>query len=391
MKLKSLLCQKEKLRAGGQNKMGVFKRIVKSKDGTKTPYWYIRYAMNGKIKWESAGRVGIVTKTVAQRILDRRKQQVELGQHDIITTRIPTLSDFANEYLHHVRYVVCKRSWKRDENSLAHLLKFFGELKLSAITPKDIIDYQNKRRTESAKPATINRELACFKSLFNLAKQRNRFFSDNPVSRVKFLEENNQIERVLSPSEEVKLLANSAPHIKPIIITAVNTGLRKFEILSLKWENIALENNLITIEATNTKSKRLKRIPINSKLKSILLKQKLITGYSENVFLTPEGNSYKRQDSLKYSFQRACKRAGIKNLRFHDLRHSFASRAVEAGAPIVAISKILGHSSLQTTMRYAHPDESLRETVEKVGNFNQNYSNNYSNEKIENIKPPVTP
>ena len=289
----------------------------------------------------------------------------------MVGARIPTLKEFSAEYLSYVRDIVEKRSWKRDENSLAHLLKFFGELKLSAITPNDIIDYQNKRRKENANPATINRELACFKHLFNIAKQKNKYFGDNPVSKVKFLEENNHVERVLSIEEEQRLISCCSPHLKPIIVTAMNTGIRKFEILSLKWKNIDFENNLITVEATNTKSKRLKRIPINSLLKSVLLKQKLITRFNEHVFLTPDGNRYKRQDSLKHSFLGACRRARIQNLRFHDLRHTFASRAVETGAPIVAISKILGHSSLQTTMRYAHPDDSLRETVEKVGNFNK--------------------
>lgn len=186
--------------------MGVFKRWIKSKDGAKTPYFYIRYALNGKIKWESVGKVGIVTKAVAQRKLDERKRQIERGQHDLIGAKIPTLSKFASEYMHHVKHVVCKRSWKRDENSLAHLVQLFGEFKLSAITSKDIIDYQNKRRTEEAKPATINRELACLKHLFNVAKQKNKFFGYNPVSKVKFLDENNPVERVLTAQEEERLL-----------------------------------------------------------------------------------------------------------------------------------------------------------------------------------------
>ena len=96
---------------------------------------------------------------------------------------------------------------------------------------------------------------------------------------------------------------------------------------------------------------------------------KLKTGFSGYVFLTPKGTPYRKEDSLKYSFKRACERAGIENLRFHDLRHTAATHMIEGGASIVAVSKILGHSSLATTMRYAHPDDSLKEAVEKLANF----------------------
>ena len=365
--------------------MGVFKRWIKSKNGTKTPYWYIRYTVNGKEKWESVGKVGEITKAIAQAWLEEKKRQVRRDQLDMIGAKIPTLFEFANVYLSYVRDTVAKRSWKRDELSLTHLKDFFGDRKLSAITSKDILDYQSKRLKDGVKPATVNRELACLKHLFNIAKQRSKFFGENPVSKVKFLEENNQLERVLNSEEEEQLISNSAQHLRPILFTAIHTGMRKSEILSLKWCNIDLENNIITVEPTNTKSKRLKRIPINSTLRRVLLEQKLKTSFSENVFLNPEGKPYQRGDSLKRCFEGALRRANIQGLRFHDLRHTAATRMIESGASIVAVSKILGHSSLITTMRYSHPDNSLREAVEKLSNFTQDRSNNRSNENTEKV------
>jgi len=349
--------------------MGVLKITRKYPSGKKVSYLYIRYALNGKLKKEAVGKVGEVTKAVAQELLHQRKRQIRLGQLDMIGARIPTLKEFSVEYLAYVRDIVGKRSWKRDEQAISHLIRSFGGYKLSEIESNVIIDYQGKRLIEGLKPATINRELAVLKHLFNVAKQRQKFFGDNPVSKVNFLQENNQIERILSIEEEKRLMNSSPSHISPIIVTALNTGMRKSEILTLKWSNVDLENNLIIIEANNSKSKRKKIIPINTELKSLFLNQKLKTASSEYVFLTPKGEPYKREDSLKYSFKRACKTAGIEGLRFHDLRHTFASRGVESGCPLVAISKILGHSNIQTTMRYAHPDESLRDTVEKIGNF----------------------
>ena len=174
--------------------MGAFKRFVKSKDGVKTPYWYIRYAMNGKMKWESVGKVGDITKTVAQAKLAERKRQIALGQYEQIGANIPTLLEIRDEYLSYKKDVIRNRSWKRNENSMRHLINFFGDYKLSSITPSDIIDYQNKRLKDTInnhpiKPATVNRELACLRSLFNFAKQRSKFFGENPVSKVKFLDE----------------------------------------------------------------------------------------------------------------------------------------------------------------------------------------------------------
>ncbi len=363
--------------------MGVFKRWRKYEDGSKVPYWYIRYAVNGKIKWEAVGKAGVVTKDVALRRLAKRKQQIELGQQNEIGARVPTLREFSNEYLTYIRDTIAKRSCRRDEISVAHSNNFFGSYKLSAITPKDIVDYQSNRLKEGRKPATVNRELACLKHLFNFAKQRGKFFGENPVSKVRFLEENNQVERVLTLDEEERLIANSAPHLRPIILTAIHTGMRKGELLSLKWINADLEHNVISVEPTNTKSKKLKRIPINSKLRRILLEQKLKTGFSDYVFLNPEGKPYLSAFSVKTCFENACRRANITGLRFHDLRHTAATRMIESGASIVAVSKILGHSSLAMTMRYSHPDNSLKEAVEKLANFNINYSPNCSPETIE--------
>jgi integrase len=316
--------------------------------------------------------VGVVTKSIARELLKKRELQVKLGQWEknMIGAEIPTLDEFANEYLKYVRDVVKKRSWSRDVLSLKYLKAFFGEHKLSDITPKDIDDYKQSRLADVA-PATVNRELEVLRHLFNLAERWKKFFGKNPVSQAGLLQLNNQIERILTPEEEERLLACSPPHLRAILICALNTGMRKGEIISLKWSNVDLENNIITLEHINTKSKKARRIPVNSKLRKTLLEQKLKSGSSGYVFLSSSGSPYKRQDSLKQAFGGACRRAGagIEGLRFHDLRHTAATRMVESGAKIVAISRILGHADLKTTMRYAHPEDSLKEAVETLANF----------------------
>jgi len=369
--------------------MGVFKRWIKSKDGSKTPYWYMRYTVNGKEKWESIGKAGEITKTVALARLGERRRQVRLGQLDMIGARIPTLSEFAEDYIKHVRDVVKKRSWSRDVYGLRYFLECFKDKKLSEITPKDIDDYKQLRLAK-AKPATVNRELQIIRHLFNLAYRWKRLFGQNPVSESGLLEVHNQVERILTPEEE-RLLACSPLHLRPIITTALNTGMRKGEILHLTWEDVDRENNLITVRQEVSKSKKTRRIPLNAIMRKLLLEQRLRSGGSSYVFLNSEGNPYKRHDSLKQAFNGTLKRANIQGLRFHDLRHTTATRMVEAGASIVAVSKILGHADLKTTMRYSHPDDSLKDAVERLGNFTLNRSNSSKGENLSKNSVDVSP
>jgi len=355
--------------------MGVFKRIRKHQNGSETTYWYIRYWVDGQEKKESVGKVGTVTKTVAQTRLEERKRQVRLGQLDMLEAEIPTLEYFTETYIEYVRDIKQNRSWKSAILYLNSLNKRFGKKKLSQITPRDIDEYK-LARLKNLKPASVNRELACLSHLFNLAKRRKRFFGENPVSISKLLPENNQIERILTSHEEEILLKNSSNELKAILICALQTAMRKNEIITLTWDNVDMNNNIITIDHTNTKSKKTRKIPINSRLRKVLLEQKLKVGSSNYVFLSSKGTPYKRHDSLNQAFTGACKRAGIINLRFHDLRHTSATRMIETGASIVAVSRILGHADLKTTMRYAHPENSLKDAVENLSTFESNRTQN---------------
>ncbi len=345
--------------------MGVFKRTRKNKEGKNSQYYYIRYWVNGKEKKESIGKVGEVTKAVAQAILGERKKQIRLGQYDMLGVDIPSLSEFSDEYIAYIRDVKQNRSWKGAVQYLNHLIPYFKDKKLSEISPKDIDNYK-LFRLRDVQPSSLNRELACLSHLINYAKQQRKFFGDNPVSISKLMPENNLKERILTKEEEQRLLDASPTPLKNIIINALCTGMRKNEILTLTWDNIDFENNLITIEHTNTKSKKTRRIPINSTLRQILIESKLKSAGNDYVFLSSKGEHYKRHDSLKQIFARACKLANIKGLRFHDLRHTSATRMIESGANIVAVSRILGHADLKTTMRYAHPEKSLKYAVEAL-------------------------
>lgn len=326
---------------------------------------------NGNWVRTTLGRHPIINKTIAREILQEIERKVKLGQHEMIKATIPTVKEFAKDYLAYQRNVRQKRSWDRDELCLTHIVRFFGNRKLSDIKSKDIDDYK-EFRLKLVKPGTVDRELQVLRHLFNIAQRWNNFFGKNPVSEAGLLNVNNTKERILTDEEEARLLNLSPDHLKNIIICALHTGMRKGEIISLKWHNTDLENNLIHVTKENSKSKKSKRIPVNSTLRRTLLELKLKNGVSEYVFLNSQDRPYLRQDSLNRVFKHTVEKAGIKDLRFHDLRHTAGTRLGEMNIPVQVISKILGHSDIRTTMRYVHPEESLRYAVEKLTEYEWN-------------------
>lgn len=210
--------------------------------------------------------------------------------------------------------------------------------------------WQTEKMTVN-KPATVNRLLATLKHMFTKAVEWEMVEEEalKKVRRVKLLPENNRRLRYLSKEECQALINSCSPHLKPIIVTALNTGMRREEILSLEWEkHIDLRHGFILLDITKNGERR--EIPINQTVREAL--QGLIRGInSPYVFIDEKGARYK---DVKKSFHSACRRAGIKDFTFHDLRHTFASHLVMAGIDITTIKELLGHKTLTMTLRYAH-------------------------------------
>ena len=159
-------------------------------------------------------------------------------------------------------------------------------------------------------------------------------------------------------------MENCSPHLKPIITVALNTGMRRAEILGLTWNQVDLEARMIKVE--RTKSGRVRYIPINDDLFKQILKLKSDNGESPFVFLNPE--TKRPFLDMKTPFKRACRISGIEGMRFHDLRHTFASRLIERGIDIETVRDLCGHSSIKVTERYVHTtDDRKRKAVETLG------------------------
>jgi len=290
---------------------------------------------------------------------------------------IPTLQYFSFDYIEYQKKVKLKRSWKKDEAHLRNFNKVLGKIKLSDITVKHIDDYKLKR-LKGVKPITVNRELEVLRHLFYLAKKWKRFFGENPVSESGLFKVESQRIKVLSFEEEERLITHSSPHLKPILQTALLTGMRQGELLTLRWEDINFDNNLITVRAEVSKSKKSRRIPISIRLRGLLLEQKIKTIHCGYVFLTPEGVPYSsiNPSALKRTFTTARKNAQIEGITFHCFRHTAATRMAENGASIIAVKEILGHADIKTTMKYFHPGNSLTEAVEILGNLRHDRTQN---------------
>ncbi len=322
-------------------------------------YYWIRYAgLDGKIIRESAKTPKFKE---AEAILSARKRTIFEGKQPEPVKKIKNyiFNELVTEYK---KWAERQRSYKSKAYLIEQLSEVFGNIPLRRFNSMLLEQYQTERLQQNKKPvknnivtgnkpATVNRLIATIKHMFTKAVEWDMVEEDTlkRIRKVKFLEENNKRLRYLSKEECQELIKSCEPHLKPIIITALNTGCRKGEILSLKWDNIDLKHGFIRLEHTKNGDKR--NIPISDDLKALL------QGITRRIdilyvfFDSVTGNPY--QD-VKRSFNTALRRAKIYDFKFHDLRHTFASHLVMAGVDITTVSRLLGHKSLTMTLRYAH-------------------------------------
>jgi integrase len=333
--------------------------------------WVIKYrGRNGRIKQESVGRKGVMTKTISKEILNKREQAVKLGQEDMLDADIPTFDKISTEYLQHQRDVKQIRSYTRTAQAVSHFSRLFGDKKLHEITASDVDVYTQRRLKDGKKLNTVVRDLTVIRHLFNYAYSRRAFFGRNPVSESGLPQVNDRKERVLTAIEQEGLLKNSPHELVVIIKLALSTGMRRDEVLFLKWEWVNLQEGFITLPLTHTKSKKSRRVPINAVVRQILREANLESGRPEKgLVFHVSSTDYGSRTWLQRAFKEACTRAGIEGVRFHDLRHTTATRLVEAGIPLHAVAELLGHSSVRMTERYSHPQESVIRATNILANF----------------------
>jgi len=300
--------------------MSLYQRQYRLKDGTMSYTWIYDFECGRK---RYRGSFGHMDPPQAQAMYaelmttvreEQRKTKIKaLEQRLGLTLRFEA---FAQQYLAYDRAHARPRSAERHESSYRTLKPVFGPLRLSDITPFLIEQYKEQRRTAGRSAVTINRELGFLQHLFTMAITWGKT-TENPVKRVRRLREPQTRLHVLTGDEERQLLAACNPHLKPLVLVALHTGCRRSELLSLRWADVDLPYQRLTVQAAYAKDGQTRSIPMNAIVLQTLEAlprtddlQALVFGYHD----------------VKQTFRRAADRAGLKGFRFHDLRHAFASR-----------------------------------------------------------------
>lgn len=241
---------------------------------------------------------------------------------------------------------------------IAWMLKYLKGKPISGID-KDMIDtLRTKKSREGVSPQTVNHYMKTLRAILRAAWEWG-WIEAVPSIRLQKIEQKRL--RFLTREETDRLLIELPPHMKAIVSFALATGLRQRNILDLAWEQIDLHRRICWIHADQAKARKVLRIPLNQDAIDVLLAQ---MGKHDLRVFTYKGRPV---ETIGNSFDRAVKKVGIEDFRFHDLRHTWASWHVQNGTPIAVLQELGGWASLAMVMRYAHlADHHLSEWAEKI-------------------------
>lgn len=266
----------------------------------------------------------------------------------------------------------------------ANFLPIIGKNKLDDIKPFAIENWRRKKIKDGRKPATANRDINALKAALQRAVNWG-LIESNPLTTIKPLKiDNNPNVRYLTDNEEKGLRKAldarekrlGTDYLKPMVILSLNTGLRRGEMLNLEWQDINFNQSLLTIRGQAAKSGQTRHIPLNDEALETIKQWQLFCNGNKLVF--PSKNGIKIQN-VNSPWRKLIKTAGISDFRFHDLRHSFASKLVMAGVDLNTVRELLGHADIKMTLRYAHLSTEVKaaavqklvraETQEKQNDF----------------------
>ncbi|MFH0990277.1 MAG: tyrosine-type recombinase/integrase [bacterium] len=333
------------------SKLSLFKR--------SNGFWYILFTDEGKIRWKSTGQTH---KREALRALTEFETLLRAKQ-------IPkNLEQFIREFLQYARGNYSPGTVYLYELALNHFLVVTGNIPLSKVTAKHFDLYRIKR-LEAISPVTVNIELRTLRAFLNTALRWN-LIEKNPFSGLKLVMVPEQTPIFFTRDDFQKLMNIIKEQcLREVVLFATLTGLRRGEIINLRWSDVDLPRKVITVQSNPTfRTKQGKRrvIPL-SETAIYLLHSKCSKVYGEYVFLL---NGQKiSEDWLTHAFKDAVISAKLidKRLHFHSLRHTFATWLVQDGVPIYEIQKLLGHSSIAVTQIYSHLAASeLHKTVNRL-------------------------
>ncbi len=342
------------------------------KSGGKT--WYLRYTnFRGKQHQFRIAQVNDMSLEQARKRAHELRGQIALGidpaAEKSVRRAVPSFADFIEQrYLPFVKGY--KRSWRTDESLLRnHLLPTLGKRHLDEISKTDIISIHHGRRAAGAALGSANRLLILLRYIYNLAMRWEiPGVTVNPTRDVALFENPNKMERYLSQTEAQRLYEavceSGNTMLRFIIPMLILTGARKREVLDAQWQDFDLLLRQWRIPVT--KAGKPRYVPLSDGVLQLLAS---VPHDDDCPWVFPNPKTRCPYVSFFCSWDTARRKAGLADVRIHDLRHSFASFLVNAGRSLYEVQKILGHTQVKTTQRYAHlAQETLIDACNSVVN-----------------------
>lgn len=341
--------------------------------GGKT-FWFRYRDSQKKLRQQKIGDAKAISIQKARQVATQMRARTQLGESLVgespKVSSVPTLEEFAWErYMPYLKGY--KRSWITDDGVLRnHLLPKFGKKRLNEITHEEVVAFHHAQRASGFAPATVNRFIIILRYAYRLAKKWNvPGAEENPAAGVKMFEENNQRERFLTTDESKILIEmtkkSKNKQLQYIVPLLLLLGCRKNELLRSTWDQFDLDRRFWKIPMS--KSGRSRTVPLSKAAIKILHQVPRWEGCS---YVVPNPKTKKPFCTIHDAWNIVRNRAGLHGLRLHDLRHSHASFLVNGHRSIYEVQKILGHSQIETTQRYAHlSQDTLLEAVDTVADI----------------------
>jgi integrase len=326
-------------------------------------FWWMKFTFDGQIVRQSCQ---VANKRDAATIESAYRTQLALGKVGIKPkVKAPVFKQAVEDFLRmsKLEHAAKPNSFARIEHTCKPLKKFFGETKVDRIEPKDVEKFIQWRSKQTSKKTgklitgdSINHELIVLKTIFKRLVSAN-VLSQSPARDIKHLSKNERTFHVLTDDEEKIYLMAAPQPLRDVAALMIETGMRPSEIYGLKRQNVNIEKGFLQVTGSKTKSSN-RKIWLSDKARNLLQNR---SDKFKGVYLFPKGETdgATATNHLNDQHTAALKRIGLK-FRLYDLRHTFATRILENDIDLLTLASMLGHSSLNHVMRYAHPSDARK-------------------------------
>lgn len=380
-------------RSNGEGSIHRRTKTRKDKNGIEKSYVYwegqicLDHDVNGKLIRKTV--TGKTQKEVREKL---RLLENEFARQSSLNSANPTVTEYTKRYLEHKETNLAITTLRKYEQlAERHIYKHaLGNMKIKNVQRTDIQDYVREKSTQqNLANASIQDILKIISPIFNEAVE-NRLIKETPCRKIDLPKKEKKPATVLSKEELERLLATLSTHpYYPYILLCCTTGIRREELLGLRWDHVDFTKNTIKIEKTvvlagselvlknegKTKGSH-RTLPFPSSLSEMLLNEKE-TATCEFLLSNSKGTGPVRPDVFSNTYRKLCKKAQIPHAGLHCLRHTFASILVSEGIALPLVQKALGHSDISMTLRYTH---AMADQAQEVSNTMNTY--------FQNLVPP---